>query len=172
MTSTINMVTTSNKCNLKIDEPYLLTKYCLLLSPVYCHRVSIPANTQRRAINGPPGPLVARRCVLFWLVTFVYFSENIRFGCLKEPSRWEGPFMHPNLGFGCCPLIVKLWFKHSKEVFQWDGSFKHPKHMSVIFVYYRNCCFCHNLLAHLVCSLIVNSGQERHDQIKINFSCH
>ena len=44
--------------------------------------------------------------------------------------------------------------------------------MSVILVYYRNCNFCCNLLARLVCSLIVKSGQERHDQIKINFSFH
>ena len=51
-------------------------------------------------------------------VLFVYFSENIRFGCLKELSRRDGPFMHPNLGFGCFPSIVKLCFRHSKEVFR------------------------------------------------------
>ena len=80
--------------------------------------------------------------------------------------------MHPDLDFGCFPSIVKLCFRHSKEVFRSEGSFEHPKHMSVIFVYYRNRYFCCNLLARLVCSLIVNSGQERRYQIKINFSCH
>ena len=54
----------------------------------------------------------------FWLFLFVYFSENIRVGCLKEPSRLDGPFMHSNLGFGCFPSIVKLCFIHSKEVFR------------------------------------------------------
>ena len=68
--------------------------------------------------------------------------------------------MHPNLGVGCFPSIVKLCFRHSKEVFRCDSSFEHPKHMSVIFVYYRNCYFCCNLLVCLACSLIVNTGQE------------
>ena len=154
----------------------------LLLSPVYCHRVSIPASTQRPAINSPPaighwdGISLAGRwwpdVVCFLACTFCLIQRKLIIWVFKEPSRWEGPFMHPNLGFGCFPSVVKLCFRHSKEVFRWDGSFEHPKHMSVIFVYYRNCNFCCNLLARLVCSLIVNSGQERHDQIKINFSCH
>ena len=79
--------------------------------------------------------------------------------------------MHPNLGFGCFPSIVKLCFRHSK-CFDETVLLSTQKNMSVIFVYYRNCYFCCNLLARLVCSLFVNSGQERHDQIKINFSCH
>ena len=68
--------------------------------------------------------------------------------------------MHPNLSFGCFPSIAKLCFRHSKEVFRCYSSFEHPKHMSVIFVYYRNCYFCCNVSVRMVCSLIVNSGQE------------
>ena len=36
---------------------------------------------------------------------------------VKKKER-EGPFKHPNLGFGCFPSIVKLCFMHSKEVFR------------------------------------------------------
>ena len=54
--------------------------------------------------------------------------------------------MHPNLGFGCLTSIVKLCFRHLKEVFRCDSSFEHPKHMSVKLVNYRNCYFCCNLL--------------------------
>ena len=64
--------------------------------------------------------------------------------------------MHQNLGFGCLPSIVKLCFRHSKEVFRCDSSFEHPEHMSVIFVYYQNCFFCCNLLVvHIRCAWYV-----------------
>ena len=53
--------------------------------------------------------------------------------------------MHSILGFRCFPSIVKLCFRHSKEVFRCDSSFEHSKHMSVILVYYRNCYVCCNL---------------------------
>ena len=83
--------------------------------------------------------------------------------------------MHPNLGFGCYPSILKLFFRHSKKCFDERVLLSTQKHMSVIFVYYRNCYFCCNLFhltksVRLVCSLNVNCGQVRDDQIKINFS--
>ena len=62
--------------------------------------------------------------------------------------------MHPNLGFGCFPSIVKLFFRHSKEVFRCESSFEHPIHMSVIFVYRRNCYFCCNQSVRFVCLLM------------------
>ena len=49
--TSITTMKTKVKCKL---TNHLLTKYCLLLNRPKCHKVSIPASTQRRAINGPP----------------------------------------------------------------------------------------------------------------------
>ena len=54
----------------------------------------------------------------FWAGNFSFISaKTYNFDVKKEPFRGEGPFKHPNLGFGCFPSIVKLSFRHSKEVF-------------------------------------------------------
>ena len=83
-------------------------------------------------------------------------------------------FKRTVLGFGCFRSIVKQCFRHLKEMFRCDSSFEHPKHMSVIFVYYRNCYFCCTKSVRLVCSLNVHwsriNQRLRDDQIKINFS--
>ena len=82
------------KCRL---TNHLLTKYCLLLNRPNVIRSPFQqahsAGHQRPTMDRPlrwhiaGRPLVARRCVLFGLRNSFYFSENIRFGCLKEPSR-------------------------------------------------------------------------------------
>ena len=94
VTTSITTMKIKVKCKL---TNHLLTKYCLLFLSPQCHKVSIPASTQSRAINGPPaighrdGLLLAGRwwpdVVCFLGCDLFYFSENIRFGCLREPSR-------------------------------------------------------------------------------------
>ena len=89
--------------------------------------------------------------------------------------------MHPNLGFGCFPSIVKLCFRHSKEVFRCDSSFEHPKHMSVIFVIIEIVIFVVTCWLYKVGGLgvfayckqwsrINQRMRKSDDQIKINFS--
>ena len=106
----------------------------------------------------------------FWAAKFLFISvKTYDLGVYKNRL-----VKHSNLGFGCFPSIIKLCFRHSKEMFRWDGSFEHPKHMSVIFVYYRNCYFCCIKSVRLVCSHNVHwsriNQRMRDDQIKINFS--
>ena len=114
-------------------------------------------------------PLVARR-LLFGLRTFLLFQWKHTIWVFERTVS----FKHPNLGFGCFPSIVTLCFRHSKEIFRRNSSFEHPKHMSVIFVYYRNCYFCCTKSVRLACSLNVHWSRINQrmgdDQIKINFS--
>ena len=48
----------------------------------------------------------------------VFWAGNFSFISVKTYDLGVGPFMHPNLGFGCFYSIVKLCFRHSKEVFR------------------------------------------------------
>ena len=122
--------------------------------------------------------LVARRWLLFGLVTFLLFQHTI-WVFKRTPSRWEGPFMHPNLGFGCFPSIVKLCFRHLKEVFWCNSSFEHQNTCPwnsfimeiVIFVV---TCWLYKvrvLGVFAYCKQWSRINQRmRDDQIKINFS--
>ena len=60
-----------------------------------------------RAVGGPT-------LCAFWAGKFSLISvKTYDLGVKKNHLN----FKHPNLGFGCYPSIVKLCFRHSKEVF-------------------------------------------------------
>ena len=91
-------------------------------------------------------------------ITFLFFIQNICFGCSKEPSQWDCSFEHPKhmlYIMGKKILIILRWkflikvrnrkitflffnqnicWGYSKEPSQWDGSFEHPKHMLNLWV--------------------------------------
>ena len=95
VTTSIATMKITVKCRL---TNHLLTKYCLLLnrpnvirSPFQLahsvrpstalHRSDIEMAYPWQAVGGPT------LCAFLGCEILFYFSENIRFGCLKEPSR-------------------------------------------------------------------------------------
>ena len=95
VTTSIATMKITVKCRL---TNHLLTKYCLLLnrpnvirSPFQLahsvqpstalHRSAIEMAYRWQAVGGPT------LCAFLGCEILFYFSENIRFGCLKEPSR-------------------------------------------------------------------------------------
>ena len=121
VTTSITTMKIKVKCKLR---NHLLTKYCLFFNRPnvirsqfqLAHSVGPSRAHQRWAISMAyrwqtvGGPTLCS----FWAAKFPFISIKTYYLGVKKIRLVK----QPNLGFGCFPSIIKLCFRHSKEMFR------------------------------------------------------